>query len=61
MYIKYGKVDEQQTMSAKLSGETSTDTCYVLDCIYLRFGYTCDIKHVMAMHVKQNKWLLASL
>ena len=32
---------EQQTPSARLSGETSTDTWYVLDCIYLRFGYIC--------------------
>jgi hypothetical protein len=33
---------KQQTLSARLSGETSTDTWYVLDCIYLRFGYICD-------------------
>jgi hypothetical protein len=46
---------EQQTLSARLSGETSTDTWYVLDCIYLRFGYICDIKQTCDGHVlKQN-------
>ena len=38
---------EQQTLSARLSGETSTDTWYVLAYIYLRFGYVCDIKHTL--------------
>jgi hypothetical protein len=52
---------KQQTLSARLSGETSTDTWYVLDCIYLRFGYICDIKQTCDGHVKQNKWLLVSL
>ena len=52
---------KQQTLSARLSGETSTDTWYVLDCIYLRFGYICDIKQTCDGHVKHNKWLLVSL
>jgi hypothetical protein len=46
---------EQQTLSARLSGEASTDTWYVLDCIYLRFGHICDIKQTCDGHVKQNK------
>jgi hypothetical protein len=41
---------KQQTLSARLSGETSTDTWYVLDCIYLRFGYICDIKQTCDGH-----------
>ena len=45
---------KQQTLSARLSGETSTDTWYVLDCIYLRFGYICDIKQTCDGHVKQT-------
>jgi hypothetical protein len=51
---------EQQILSARLSGKTSTDTWYGLDCIYLRFGYICDIKQTCDGHVKQ-KWLLVSL
>jgi hypothetical protein len=42
-------MEKSVNLSARLSGETSTDTWYVLDCIYLHFGYICDIKHVMAM------------
>ena len=45
---------KQQTLSARLSGETSTDTWYVLDCIYLRFGYICDVKQTCDGHVKQK-------
>ena len=52
---------KQQTLSARLSGETSTDTWYVLDCIYLRFGYICDIKQTCDGHVLKTKQMVTGL